>query len=581
MDASLVVLLTVLLLIFLFVGGLVYFGRWDSFDRKILLYVPTKQRERKPGVRSLAELAAHRRDIDDAFLAGSLPHAVTDDTEDVEFDQRNRRIRNLHHVLRYCLPKSEEISILIAGNMLPRYLHALRRFHPWVWFFSEGSRKSTRVMRFVTTFKFLLTSLFVTTVLYDINYPSAEICSNLNLQSTACLATPSNILTKAPICAYNYASNLCTLRPPPDNPSFLILVAFLSVVVMIPFNIIFTLVLTLLCSKRPRFEAFGINTFEWLGSAAPLVTKQILNAVEESERTTAVVRSMHGALNHYCERRAMGVCGSDEIKGMDYVLQKLGLAISRDGRIELTAYSRLRWTDVNHALRHRVERSLNDAREIQHNMEQYANVSDKESYLIQHFLMQRFSFLFRVSLSRYFTHRTRDVPQTVHPILWILAWLFIIGSLVGFMAWILWWGTNHAHSSIISNWGINIALINFQEVFIYSIARIFFINVLAVEMIRPQLKNLHKYLTAKARESNKRSISRVPGEGEPSKHYLLQYLDPLLWAAKLSGTPTFDNVSDSDLSKLSDGTPVSVDEEDHEEEHVFLSVIRSEPGTAV
>ena len=87
----------------------------------------------------------------------------------------------------------DELSILIAGNILPRFLHALRRYHPWVWFFSEGSRKSTRVIRFVETFKFILTSLFVTTVLYDINYPSAETCSNLNYQPSACLASPSNI----------------------------------------------------------------------------------------------------------------------------------------------------------------------------------------------------------------------------------------------------------------------------------------------------------------------------------------------------------------------------------------------------
>ena len=582
MNASLIVLLTVLFLIFLFVGALIYFSRWDSLDRKILLYVPNMKCESKRVTKSLAELAAYRREVDAAFLAGSVPDALIDDADDMEFDRRNRWIRVMHQILSCCMSKPEELSILVAGNMLPRFLHALRRYHPWVWFFSEDSRKSTRVMRFVITFKFLLTSFFVTTVLYDINYPSADTCTKLNRQPTACLGTPSNILTRAPICMYDSSSNLCTLRPPPDNPAFLILVAFLSVVVMIPFNVIFTLVLTLLCSKRPRLEAFGLDSFEWLGSADPAVCKQAVTAAEESERITAVVRSIHGALYHYCERKAEGYCGSDEIKGMDLVLRKLGLIINRENRLELTIYSRLWWADVYDCIRYSVERSLQDARETQLNMEQYANVSEKESYLIQHFFISRFSILYRVSLSRFFAHRAREIPKTIHPIPWILGWFFIIASLFSFIGWILWWGTAHAHSSTISNWGINVALINFQEVFIYSVARIFFINVLAIETIRKYLNNLHKYFIAKAEKSSmeKRTI-RAPGGGDPGRHFLLQYLDPQLWAAKLSGILYFDNVSDSDVSNLSDGTPVSFENEDHEEESGFSSIIRLEAGTAL
>ena len=52
---------------------------------------------------------------------------------------------------------------------------------------------------------------------------------------------------------------------------------------MVPFNVVFTLVLTLLCSKRPRVESLGLNAFEWLGSADPAVSKQAVDAAEESE----------------------------------------------------------------------------------------------------------------------------------------------------------------------------------------------------------------------------------------------------------------------------------------------------------
>ena len=362
---------------------------------------------------------------------------------------------------------------------------------------------------------------------------------------------------------YDSSSNLCTIRPLPNNSAFLILVAFISVAVMVPFNAIFSLVLTLLCSKRPRLEALGLNSLEWLGSSDPAVRKKVASAAEELERIIAVVRSVQGALNHYCERKATGLCSPDEIEGMDHVLWKLGL-FTIENKIELTKYSKLWWTDTNQCIRFYVERSLKEAREIQRSMEQYSKVSEKESYLIQHFLINRFSFLHRASLKRFFSHRTRDVPRTIHPVPWLLGWLFIIASLFGFVAWLLWWGISRAHDATVSNWGVNLALINFQEAFIFSVARIFFINVLAIEMIRPRLKNLHKYLIAKAEETRGKGTSRVSNERERSRHFLLQYLDPLLWAAKLSGTHTFDNVSDSDVSKLSEGLPVSVDDETHE-----------------
>ena len=111
-------------------------------------------------------------------------------------------------------------------------------------------------------------------------------------------------------------------------------------------------------------------------------------------------------------------------------------------------------------------------------------------------------------------------------------------------------------------------------------ARIFFINVLAIETIRPQLENMHKYLTAKADESSEKRIKRRE-ESSDSQLFQLQYLDPLLWAAKLSGSSHFANVPDADLSKLSEGSPIFFDDEMHEEESGFSSVIRVEPGREV
>ena len=83
---------------------------------------------------------------------------------------------------------------------------------------------------------------------------------------------------------------------------FIILFAILTVLMFVPFNVIFSLVLTRLCSERPRVEGLGLNFFEWLGSATSRTGDQPVSAIEESERVTAVVRNVQAVLYHYCER---------------------------------------------------------------------------------------------------------------------------------------------------------------------------------------------------------------------------------------------------------------------------------------
>ena len=74
--ASKVVLAVVLILIVILFGGLVYFSRWDAYDRRKRIYVPKEK-----DVRSVSyyELQAYRKSVDNAFQAGSvLPSAFND-----------------------------------------------------------------------------------------------------------------------------------------------------------------------------------------------------------------------------------------------------------------------------------------------------------------------------------------------------------------------------------------------------------------------------------------------------------------------------------------------------------------------
>ena len=440
--------------------------------------------------------------------------------------------------------------MLVGGSLLPRMLDSLRRFHPWLWFFSEASLVNTRVVRFLMSFYFILTSVFISTVLYGVYYPVTNSCASFNGRGVECLQVPSPILSGDSQCSYDISNGVCSLRPPPQDAAFLIIVAFATVVVMIPFNLIFYLMMRYVCSKRPRLEALGCNTFELLGSEVPERRKQANDLADDSERVDVICKSIYGSLYHYGERLRMGTCRQDENEGTSFILQRLGLFVSEEGQLQLTWLSRQRFTDVHACIRYHVKSSVASCRSILLNMQRYEGVPEKQAYLIQRFLIERFSFFYRVSLYRNFNHGAYESPSTIHPVAWILGWLFVIGSVVFFLVWILLWGSANAHGVVVKNWGINFSLANLHEVFIFSVARIFFLNILAIDSIRPRLERIRAFLGSKTAADEE-----VPAEGTrvEGQTYLLQYLEPSLLAAKLSGARQLETISDAELWKLSKG----------------------------
>ena len=134
---------------------------------------------------------------------------------------------------------------------IPRFLDALRRYHPWVWFFTGVSRVRTRALRFLPTFKYILTSIFLSTILFDFYYPASS-CADFNKNPLACVTAPAKLPYGESLCVYSSSSDVCGLRPPLRSTSFLLAVALVTFSIMIPYNILFYSVLINVCSKHPQ-----------------------------------------------------------------------------------------------------------------------------------------------------------------------------------------------------------------------------------------------------------------------------------------------------------------------------------------
>ena len=288
----------------------------------------------------------------------------------------------------------------------------------------------------------------------------------------------------------------------------------------------------MICEKKPRLGAFGHRFFTLIGDETGDLSEQHISEAEIAARAERVQESL--------ERLLASECSQNQRKEILFALQKLGLKASRSGRLELSILSRIRFRSMNSCIKYRIHQSYLNAFQILRTMKSLPNTSQRYPYLIQHFTMERFSSIFKISLFRYFGHSACDLPQTVHPVAWILGWLFVMASMVFFIVWIFKWGFSYERNAIIVNWGINILLSNLYDVLLFSIIRITVVNLVLIRTIRPELSSIKLYL------ENLQKRSRQ-SDG------VLQLLEPSLIAAEISGISELGRVSDADLYGFHDG----------------------------
>lgn len=506
-QESIVVLATVGAWVLVLVLGLVYFRRWDSLDHRVMLYAPPDLSASKKELKSIAHLQDMRRNLDNAFLTGALGEDLGEDH--FEYNKRQNWIWWVSSLLYWCLPVGRQarnqLSVMVGGTLLPRFLQAVVRFHPLVWFFADSSMEKTRVLRFMTLFKTVLCTIFISTVFFSVYYPVDSTCVTLSETSAEeCLAAPSRILRSLSECDWDEGSGSCTLRPPPRSFAFVITVSVLTTLVLAPLDMVVFLVLNVLCNRRPQLEAFGLDSYYWLGgsSNAPAT----FTDMNVSRAVLYVLRSLHA----FELRLNEDSCSADELETMLFVLPQLGLRL--DGHtVRLSRASALMHGTVSDRVAAVVRRSCQSAAVIIDNMRRLQRPSAKESYLLQHFIMEQFSPLYRVTLRRQFCHYAFDLPKRIHPLPWLLAWVFVISVDLFFIVWILLWGTSN-NSMTLANWGANFGSTMFEEVFIVSFIRIFILNVVVVELMRPTLRRVYGWVLSRGAEVD---LEALPGTALP------------------------------------------------------------------
>ena len=325
----------------------------------------------------------------------------------------------------------------------------------------------------------ILLTMFISTIFFSIYYPPDSTCSIYHDVKT-CLSLPSKILSGHSECSWDSANHLCYVEPPPKSVYFIISVSIMTTIIFAPFDLLFFLILNCICSRRPELEKIGLDSFNLLGSGD--VASSTISSYDIADEEIAIT-SILKAFRHFEQRYQRGACTNDELRKTEKLLRRFGMKLS-DGRIVLTFLSALRFrSNIRSCVGHHVRRARSAALILLTNAQCYPDQLEKGIYLAQVYILEHFDYLTQTSLKRAFLHFTAEHPLTIHPVPWLIAWLFELGCIVFFIFWILKWGDT-ATIDTVASWSTNFVLSLAQEIFIVSVIRILAINVLVIEWAR-------------------------------------------------------------------------------------------------
>ncbi|KAJ1428261.1 hypothetical protein B484DRAFT_69627 [Ochromonadaceae sp. CCMP2298] len=120
-------------------------------------------------------------------------------------------------------------------------------------------------------------------------------------------------------------------------------------------------------------------------------------------------------------------------------------------------------------------------------------VQNKDSTLIQYFILEQFSFLKQFVLKKHLFDYAASSPLPVSPYLWGIAWVWIVLSHVFFIYWALVWTLSQGGMTVRA-WGINLAFGILQDIFVVHAFRVYLIYSLSMVSIKPQLKYIYRVL---------------------------------------------------------------------------------------
>lgn len=539
-------------------------------------------RERKNGV-----IDRKLMDKEDRGLAQLRQETLYDELE----DQEKYVSGEVSTFLNFVMPLDHKV----LKNKQFEFATALKGEHQYFNVFTFASVAQPRVVRWCNICLSLVVCLFLDALFFGQFYQDRGHCEGHTNNEEACNRLWNKASNRAectwtpntdPEAAVG--AGTCTLNSPPSSAVFTIIIMTLTVVIGVQIMLVFEFLLTEVCAKRPDLEFFGWDPSFVLNSESHkllvgsrseisklsrvfdeaeevLDAKESISILSEESGGTVLKRQLH-QINENAHRvydatvstvEEVDKIYADVAKFIAHYSQNYEVpwraasavfeaqrakaaAIAKNFNVDVTGKSvslSLRQLVTYGSARKRLISKLNGIRkQTEHIKEMLEGVGqvgsmERDIALIQFFILEQFVAYKRFALRHHFFLFDGSTPEKINPIVWILAWLIVIGAIVFFLVWILMWAVLNGPSSFRS-WGINFCLSIAQDIFIIQVVKVYVLYVLAMYSIRPQLNFVYRTLNKLAIEYTHVDHFQAPNRSADIR--VVQHMSPACRAARLN-----------------------------------------------
>ena len=493
LQRSKVVLSFVGTLFFTFVVGLCFFYRWDRQDRTKLLYV--KKAKRINAVPGMSKKMRANMVKDQSvqlyndlleFVQNAIPLKIANiqDTKDVR--------KSLYYY----------------------FIKPLVDNHEYLLMFGKSSLSNTRLLRWVYLCQQLFFALFIDTLFFSIFFADDGTCESFQSEESCTMGM--NSITGQSTCLWSESTPsrgtyeyTCSLNPPPDDIVFVVMLSAVTILLTVPLATIFDYVTVEICAKRPDFKVFGWNNFYWVGGSSDLSTvneahRKLQSKLLSKEEQELVAKRLYLDASPVTEEACIVLkmwvneikCPKEEFLSVfdvaalgKVVKQFTGLSLDywiADGQPSPTEYR----------MAHR--RLLSASRQSNKILEQLSQSADDElvdidKEVLQFFILENLPAYQRFVLkSQCFVHQHIS-PPPIDGRLWIVGWMFMIGSVLFFNYWVLTWILSSG-SQAFAAWAANYGVGVLQEVIMIQFFKVYFLYIATMASIVPRLQAIQSVL---------------------------------------------------------------------------------------
>lgn len=502
LDQAKNVIMIICGLFFTFIGGLVYFGRWDKLDMIKLSYLkrsdPTNDEDSS-------------KDPDTAEI------------KDVDISKTDIKVHN--NFFKAVIPTS---NLLNNDSTIVLFLKKLLKEHDWLRLFSYPSTIFPRFLRYYALILDLMIILFIDTLFFMLQFPSG-VCEILPTEEMCLMIKPVFPFGNPTQCSWTPPAGdiagVCALEPPPSTMFFSIMLTLICLVFGLPLSIFMeTIYMSVLC-KKPRYtskygeddedkdqeeEKEEDSMFE-VERMIKASTKLIAGDLETSKAKWTSVDTLS-----YYERAVATakVLGADE-----------------DGSpTPLTFFEWLQFGSRSRLLEYKIKKARHRANQIIEQVKEFVDDDEhhKDVVLMQYFVLEQFSPLRRLILQGELFDLHETKPQTVHYFKWTIAWVFCNGVYAFFLYWMFAWGAK-VGNEILKLWGEAFLLVLLQDIFVIAPLKLFIMHGLIIKDLRPQLKQIFHALSNVAAMKVQDDASNTVLE----ESQVVQHLSPACRAARV------------------------------------------------